>query len=99
MGWSGRAPAPLARKLWGLSHARSTSHVTVPPSAAIVTLGIDQGKNSFHLVGQDQRCAIVLQIKLSRAQLSGRLAKIPSCLIGMEACAGAHHIGRQPPWP
>jgi transposase len=64
-------------------------------SAVIATLGIDLGKNSFHLVGQDQRGAIVLRIKLSRTQLAQRLANIPPCLIGMEACAGAHHIGRQ----
>ena len=64
-------------------------------SAAIATLGIDLGKNSFHLVGQDQRGAIVLRIKLSRTQLAQRLANIPPCLIGMEACSGAHHIGRQ----
>src|SRR4029079_17971917 len=63
--------------------------------AAIATLGIDLGKNSFHLVGQDERGAIVLRIKLSRAQLTRRLANIPPCLIGMEACAGAHHVGRQ----
>jgi transposase len=61
----------------------------------IATLGIDLGKNSFHLVGQDERGAIVLRIKLSRTQLTQRLANIPPCLIGMEACAGAHHIGRQ----
>ncbi|MBQ0818780.1 transposase, partial [Microvirga sp. HBU67558] len=64
-------------------------------SAAIATLGIDLGKNSFHLVGQDQRGTVVLRIKLSRAQLTQRLANIPPCLIGLEACAGAHHIGRQ----
>jgi transposase len=39
-------------------------------------------------VGQDQRGAIVLRIKLSRSQLTQRLANIPPCLIGMEACAG-----------
>lgn len=64
-------------------------------SATIATLGIDLGKNSFHLVGQDERGAIVLRLKLSRPQLTQRLANIPPCLIGMEACAGAHHIGRQ----
>jgi transposase len=65
--------------------------------AAIATLGIDLGKNSFHLVGQDERGAIVLRLKLSRPQLTQRLANIPPCLIGMEACAGTHHIGRQLP--
>src|SRR5215510_7637247 len=65
------------------------------PSTAVGTIGIDLGKNSFHLVGLDQRRAIVLQLKCSRAQLERRLANIPSCLIGMEACSGAHYIGRQ----
>ena len=68
-------------------------------SAAIATLGIDLGKNSFHLVGQDERGAIVLRIKLSRPQLTQRLANIPPCLIGMEACAGAHHWPPAGPWP
>jgi transposase len=59
------------------------------------TIGIDIGKNTFHLVGLDQRGAIVLQLKVSRAQLERRLVNISCCLIGMEACSGAHHIGRQ----
>src|SRR6516162_3830944 len=64
-------------------------------STAVSTIGIDLGKNSFHLVGLDQRGAIVLQLKCSRAQLERRLANIPCCLIGMEACCGAHYIARQ----
>jgi transposase len=62
---------------------------------AVATIGIDLGKNSFHLIGLDQRGVIVLQLKCSRAQLERRLANIPSCLIGMEACSGTHYIGRQ----
>ena len=61
----------------------------------VTTIGIDLGKNTFHLVGLNQRGAIVLQQKVSRAQLERRLANIPRCLIGMEACSGSHHIGRQ----
>jgi transposase len=61
----------------------------------IATIGIDIGKNTFHLVGLDQRGVIVLQQKVSRGQLERRLANIPRCLIGMEACSGSHHIGRQ----
>ena len=64
-------------------------------NVAVSTIGIDLGKNSFHLVGLDKRGAIALQIKLSRGQLERRLANIPRSLIGMEACAGAHHIGRR----
>ena len=59
---------------------------------AIAVLGIDIGKNSFHVVGLDQRGAIVLRQKLSRGQVEARLANMPPCLIGMEACVGAHHL-------
>src|SRR5262245_60105143 len=61
----------------------------------ITTIGIDIGKNTFHLIGFDSTGAIGLQLKVSRAQLERRLANVPPCLIGMEACSGAHHIGRQ----
>jgi transposase len=61
----------------------------------IITIGLDLGKNTFHLVGLDKRGAIVLQQKVSRGQLERRLANIPRCLIGMKACSGPHHIGRQ----
>jgi transposase len=61
----------------------------------ITTIGIDLGKNTFHLVGFDRRGVIILQRKVSRGQLERHLANIPRCLIGMEACSGSHHIGRQ----
>ena len=65
-------------------------------SDSIVTaIGIDIGKNTFHLVGLDERGAIVLRQKLSRGQVTARLANMPPCLIGMEACVGAHHLSRQ----
>src|ERR687888_2262474 len=62
---------------------------------AVATLGIDIGKNTFHLVGLDSKGAIVLRQKLSRGQVDARLANMPPCLIGMEACVGAHHLSRQ----
>jgi transposase len=69
------------------------SHQSTPSTVA--TIGIDIGKNTFHLVGLDQRGNIVLHLKTSRAQLERRLANVPRCLVGMEACSGSHHIGRQ----
>jgi transposase len=57
--------------------------------ATIPTMGIDIGKNSFHVVGLDQRGAIVLRQKWSRGQIEARIANMPPCLIGMEACVGA----------
>src|SRR5262245_47810354 len=50
---------------------------------------LDIGKNSFHIVGQDRRGALVLRQKWSRGQVEARLANLPPCLIGMEACTGA----------
>jgi transposase len=63
--------------------------------ATVATMGIDLGKNSFHVVGLDQRGAIVLRQKWSRGQIEVRLANMPPCLIGMEACVGAHHLSRK----
>ena len=60
----------------------------------IVNIGIDIGKNTFHLCAMNARGRIVLRERLTRAGLPKRLANIPPCLIGMEACAGAHHVGR-----
>ena len=62
---------------------------------AVATIGIDIGKNTFHLVSLDKMGAVVLRQKLSRSQVETRLANMPPCLIGMEACVGAHHLSRQ----
>jgi len=62
---------------------------------AIAVIGIDIGKNSFHIVGLDGRGAIVLRQKWSRGQVEARLVNMPTCLIGMEACVGAHHLSRK----
>ena len=62
---------------------------------AVAVIGIDIGKNSFHVVGLDRRGAIVLRQKWSRGQIEARLANMPPCLIGMEACVGAHHLSRK----
>jgi transposase len=64
-------------------------------TANVATMGIDIGKNSFHVVGLDQRGAIVLRQKWSRSQVEARLAAMTPCLIGMEACVGAHHLSRK----
>jgi transposase len=48
--------------------------------ATIATMGIDIGKNSFHVVGLDRRGAIVLRQKWSRGQIKMGLANMPPCL-------------------
>jgi transposase len=49
--------------------------------STIAVVGIDIGKNSFHVVGHDGRGAIVLRQKWSRGQVEARFANMPPCLI------------------
>ena len=63
--------------------------------STVTVIGIDIGKNSFHVVGLDGHGAPVLRQKWSRGQVGARLANMPPCLIGMEACVGAHHLSRK----
>jgi transposase len=60
----------------------------------IRTIGIDLGKSVFHVVGLDERGAVAVKRRFSRAQLLRYLATMPTALVGMEACAGSHGIGR-----
>src|SRR3974377_571839 len=60
--------------------------------SAVAVIGIDIGKSAFHVVGLNDRGAIVLRQKWSRGQIEARLANLPPCLIGMKACVGAHHL-------
>ncbi len=58
-------------------------------------LGIDIGKHSFHLHGQDKQGRQVLRKKVTRTQLLCTVAQLPACTVVMESCAGAHWLGRQ----
>src|SRR6204780_618483 len=80
----------LARGTKDKEHAMSQTF-----NAAVSVVGIDIGKNSFHVVGHDERGAIVLRQKWSRGQVEAPFANMPRCLVGMEACVGAHHLSRK----
>lgn len=58
-------------------------------------LGIDLAKQSFQLHGVDEHGHVVLRKKLSRSQLRAFVANLPPCLIGLEACGGAHYWVRE----
>ena len=93
MGWSDRAPAPPAIS-WPGPPRQGASH-SQNSIAPISVVGIDIGRNSFHIVAHDERGAIVLRQKWSRGQVEVRFANMPPCLMGMEACVGAHHLSRK----
>jgi len=63
---------------------------------AIVTVGIDLAKNVFAVHGVDElgKPALV-RPEVPRAKLIELIANLPPCLIGMEACSGAHHWARE----
>jgi transposase len=60
-----------------------------------VTIGLDLGKSVFQVHGVDAGGAVVVQRRLTRSKLLAFFAKQPACLVGMEACAAAHHWGRE----
>ncbi|GCB06486.1 IS110 family transposase [Ralstonia sp. SET104] len=61
----------------------------------VTLVGIDLGKHSFHLHGQDQHGKAVFRKKVSRKQLIEFFATLRACTVVMEACAGAHHMARK----
>jgi transposase len=64
-------------------------------SKTIVNLGIDLGKNVFHLWGVNEVGERVLKKKVRRSGLLRELANRPPCVIGIEACGGAHYWARE----
>jgi transposase len=61
----------------------------------VTLVGIDLGKHSFHLHGQDGRGKVVFRKRLGRKQLIEFFATFHSCMVVMEACAGSHHMARK----
>jgi transposase len=60
----------------------------------IRSVGIDLGKTTFHLVALSAAGKVLLRKKFTRKQLITFSANLQTCLIGMEACSGAHFLGR-----
>lgn len=58
-------------------------------------VGIDLAKNVFQIHAVDSRGKVVLRRRVSRSQLIIMMQQMPKCLVGMEACGGAHNWGRK----
>lgn len=63
-------------------------------TTTIAVLGIDLGKNTFSLAGLDAAGAVVVRKRASREGVIEFAAKLPACIVAMEACCGAHHLAR-----
>jgi transposase len=64
-------------------------------SKRVVRLGMDMGKNTFHLVGVDETGLPAVKKKLRRKQVLTYFANLPACLVAMEACCGSHYWARE----
>ena len=62
---------------------------------SVTTIGLDLAKSVFQVHGVDESGAAVLRQRLTRSRLLKFFAKLPPCLVGMEACASSHHWARQ----
>jgi transposase len=60
----------------------------------IAVLGIDLGKNSCSLAGMDAAGAVVMRKRMTRDAIVAFAATLPPCVVAMEACCGAHFLGR-----
>lgn len=57
-------------------------------------VGIDIGKDVFHIIGFDPSGTIVLRRKIKRLALAATFERLPRCIVGLEACLSAHFVSR-----
>src|SRR2546427_1273713 len=93
-----KGTSPAARSAsdvpeWNCEVSNSTERGEV--MAQITTVGIDLAKKVNALHGIDRAGSVLLKRTVRREQLLGTVAALPPCLIGMEACSGAHEWARQ----
>ena len=60
----------------------------------VAVLGIDLGKTNCSVVGLDRSGHVVLRRRMHRDSVAKLAAGLPACIVAMEACCGAHHLGR-----
>src|SRR5260370_41934535 len=95
MGWNGCFPTALGSngKRWSSGEAamkpkRETN------TASLAVIGVDIGKEVFHLVGLGVDGKIAFRRKIRRLGLKDAFEKLPPCIVGMEACLSAHFVSR-----
>jgi transposase len=62
---------------------------------AITTIGLDIAKSVFQVHGVDARGKVVIRRQLKRRYVLAFFERLPSCLVGIEACASSHHWSRE----
>jgi hypothetical protein len=96
MGWTGRAPSQNRseneRGAWKHEEQIAISDRQPPESH---TIGIDTGKNTPHLIGLDDKGAIVLRENVARGRIATRLAIFSRCMIVIESGMATHYVARE----
>jgi transposase len=84
-----------SQTVWCQDEGRDFINLSERDAMAIVTVGIDLAKNVFAVHGVDASGkAALVPPSVARGKLMELIASLPPCLIGMEACSGAHHWAR-----
>jgi transposase len=91
MGWM----APVRHLGAKMMMVGETHHRREPPMNEITTIGLDLAKHVFQVHGVDASGAAVVRKRLRRGEVLAFFARLPSCLIGLEACATAHYWARE----
>lgn len=60
----------------------------------LAVVGVDIGKDTFHLVGFDRAGQLVMRRQIKRLALNATFEQLPRCIVGMEACLSAHFVSR-----
>src|ERR1700684_3369153 len=88
--------APLtASRCQGVNAVRHSRAKWEPSAMQITTIGLDLAKSIFQVHGIDATGQVVVRRSLRRAQMLPFFAKLPSCLVGIEACGTSHHWARE----
>jgi transposase len=66
-----------------------------PSMGDITTIGLDLAKSVFQVHAIDEAGSVMMRKRLRRSQVLAFFAKVPPCLVGLEACATAHHWARE----
>ena len=71
----------------------STNEMTSVDQQRVTVVGVDLGKTWIEVCGQDATGKVRLTGKHRPAQFKALMAQLPACLVGLEACGRAHHLG------
>jgi len=94
MGWTGCFPQPLAFNGKRVAGEAAMKVKTTAGTATLAVIGVDIGKEVFHLVGFDTDGKIAFRKKIRRLGFADAFEQLPPCIVGMEACLSAHFVSR-----